>query len=146
MTPFLRWSLLATVSILSLSACKKEEPTRAELLMGPKWLTTAFYTERKGQDNYDLLGVGTCYSDDFKVYTTGKYTRDEGAIKCDPSYPQVTAGTWQLTENETKFTIREVGWAESETWTLVEITSSTMTIEKPSANPDAKFVRKFKAI
>lgn len=93
--------ILVLFGSLFVSACKKDEPTRTELLTGKNWRISAA-TVNPALD----LGTGTPTSDFFALIPTcakdnilnfsanGTVISDEGATKCDSNDPQTSSGTW----------------------------------------------------
>jgi hypothetical protein len=88
------------------SACKDDEdnPSRREILTGSTWTVTA----RTSAGVADTLEA--CETDDrIKFNTNGTAVTDQGAVKCDPTDPQTSSGTWSLSSDEKVLTLSEDG-------------------------------------
>ena len=130
---------LATVaSSLVFISCKKdkEDPkpkTKTELLTTKNWRLSAvtFVTGTTTTDTYALLN--TCEKDYFVKFNTNKSLLfDEGPAKCNPTSPQSTTGTWDLTVNDTKLTVRASPTASARLYDVVEISESTIRVTQPA--------------
>ena len=90
-----------------MASCKKDkdaEPTKEDLLMAKNWKVTAVKAVPSGTSvEFDVFTLLVdCQKDNFlKFNTGGVVVFDEGPVKCTPTSPQNTQGTWTLTENAT---------------------------------------------
>ena len=110
-----KYSLIALISI-SLFSCEKDddttEPTtpiaqtNTEKLCGKNFNITDFTYIVNGNTittGRDTNFTPACEWDDItRLETSGIYTDDSGAIKCDTTEPQVLYGTWEFYDSETK--------------------------------------------
>jgi hypothetical protein len=75
-----------------------------------------------GMDNYASLPA--CRKDNYIIFKKGGLLeRNEGATKCDPSYPQVVGGDWRFDIDE-----KEV-WIDGGPWTILELNTSTLRLQ-----------------
>jgi hypothetical protein len=103
-------------SILSFSSCKDDDdtgpmallatPTNTEKLCAKNFILTDFTTIVNGDTmstGLDTNSFDACDLDDIlRFETSGIYTDDSGAIKCDTTEPQILYGTWEFYDSETK--------------------------------------------
>ncbi len=124
--------LLALAATVGFTSCGKDDddvaPTKTELLTSKTWMLS-----ERVQVTTDSSGTTTnstilaCEKDDtYKFTTDNKYTRDEGATKCDPSDPQTEAGSWVFTDNETKLAVTSGNFTLPAE--IIELTSSKMVV------------------
>jgi len=110
------WLFTFTFIFILVSSCQKDKDndhttkTKTELLTAGTWK----YTGAIISPVYDYYGDGVlvtnifdimkdCEKDDFEIYkTNGTWEYNEGATKCDPSYPQIFSLPWKFADNETK--------------------------------------------
>ena len=111
----LKYSLIALISI-ALFSCEKDDddtaqitpatPTNTEKLCGKNFIVTDFTTIVNGDTimtGLDTNSFDACDLDDITRFeTSGIYTDDSGAIKCDTTEPQILYGTWEFYDSETK--------------------------------------------
>ena len=127
---------LFTYIFIIVVSCQKDKDnhstvkTKTELLTVGTWK----YTGAIISPAYDYYGDGTvvknifsimkdCEKDDFEVYkTNGMWEYNEGATRCDPSYPQVFSLPWNFVDNETKLIL---GGDEH---TILELTATTLRL------------------
>jgi hypothetical protein len=103
-------------SILSFSSCKDDDdtgpmirpatPTNTEKLCAKNFILTDVTTIVNGDTmstGLDTNSFDACDLDDIlRFETSGIYTDDSGAIKCDTTEPQILYGTWEFYDSETK--------------------------------------------
>lgn len=124
--------LLAVAASVSLASCGNDDdevaPTKTDMLTGKKWKQVA-ETETRSDTTGTIdtfAPVVSCDKDDLLVFKTdSKLIFDEGATKCDPNDPQeFEAGTWALTNNESKLTLTILGFpVEGD---IVELTTTKL--------------------
>jgi hypothetical protein len=118
--------------LVLLNSCKKESDpapatqdntpkTNSELLTSGKWL------EVDARDpNGSLWGkVAECNKDNLMIFKeSGAYEYDAGAKKCDPSEPQIKAGSgvWAFNANETRLKVGNLDYQ------IQELSDSKMTL------------------
>ncbi len=101
---------LTIVNVIGFTSCKKDEVlTKTELLCRDSWILSAsvinpaYFFEEIGAitDYYAILPA--CAKDDLWIFKeNGNFTLENGATKCDPSYPTFLAyGTWAFNSDET---------------------------------------------
>jgi len=128
--------LLMITGITTTLSCKKKDEnintakTKTELLTTGTWK----YIAATINPAYDYYGDGTlstnifdimkaCEKDDFETYkTNGTWEYNEGATKCDASYPQIFSLPWSFAVNETTLF---VGTVEH---TILELTATTLKL------------------
>ena len=121
--------LLVPVFFL-LNSCKKDNPSRTDMLAGKYWINTACTIDPP-------IMVGTtpitdffsqmnqCDRDDLQKFdANGIYTFDEGVSKCATNDPQTSTGTWAWNSTETIATVT-IG-AGSRSYTVLELSSSKL--------------------
>ena len=110
-----KYSLIALISI-SLFSCEKDddttEPTtpiaqtNTEKLCGKNFKLTDYTYIENGNTittGRDTNFLPACIWDDIiRFETSGIYTENLGAIKCDTTEPQTETGTWAFYDSETK--------------------------------------------
>lgn len=137
-----RLLLLSFLSItLAFSACKKDDspPTKTDLLTGKLWKMSAFTIDPAfplfdgngniiGYSNDLLPQMDDCSKDDTYKFSTDNIAKfDEGALKCDSSDPQFTAGAWSLNTEETVLTITMDGSTQPST--ILELTADVFKMK-----------------
>lgn len=128
----LTFTLAALVALtVSVSSCKKDTDsptpstpaaqTKTQILTSHSWITKSMVS-----NNVDFYAFApACEKDNFLTFkANGTSTYDEGAIKCDPSDPQVENGTWKFIANETKIIIDNEDTAE-----VMTLTAESMVIK-----------------
>lgn len=95
---------------LILVACKKKDNTsNLTKLTANTWKITEVNISKDGVVGLDYYStMKECEKDNFYTFNADyTITSNEGATKCDPAIQDVTTdGSWTLTENETKFTLK----------------------------------------
>jgi len=126
--------------LLAFAACKKDSLSKTDMLTDASgWKMTALTTDPAfvnpitGTQITDLYAqFDACDKDDITTFNSnGTYVSDEGATKCDPSDPQTTSGTWLLSADENTITV------DGESWTIVELSKSTMKVSYPFVDDSA---------
>lgn len=127
--------ILAFTFILtaSLASCKKEDPgtnsntnnnkpkTLTEMLTTGKWLEI----DARDPNGSVWNQVPACTKDDYTIFKVGgAYEYDMGALKCNPSDPQIKpgTGTWKFNSTESKLTIGSLDYQ------IEELTDSKLTL------------------
>jgi hypothetical protein len=126
MTKFI--SISAIFLFLLFAACSKKDKvavaSKTELLTSGSWKPSAVVLDDDGNGSYETdvyAGFSDCFKDNYWTFkTNGALELNEGPTKCDPIDPQIEAGTWRLTQNETHLAIN------SDEWILQELTASTL--------------------
>ncbi len=128
----LTFALAALVALtLMVSSCKKDKDnptpstpapqTKTQILTSHSWIAKSMVSNNV--DFYPFMPA--CEKDNFLTFkANGTSTYDEGALKCDPSDPQVENGTWKFIANETKIIIDNSDTAEVQT-----LTAETLVIK-----------------
>ncbi len=103
------------ITFLVISGCKKDSATTetsTQKLTGKNWRMVSItaspgFSNGAGGFITDLFAFqDACSKDDFMLFSAnGTYVSDEGAVKCDPTSPQTTPGTWAFANNETQLVI-----------------------------------------
>ena len=128
--------VLLITAISTCFSCKRDNDGNASVKTRTELLTTGTwkYTASNVNPAHDYYGTGNpvtdvfaimlpCEKDDFEVYhTNGIWDYNEGATKCDPSYPQVFNEPWSFTSNETKLFVGPVEH------TVLELTETTLKL------------------
>jgi hypothetical protein len=137
--------------LLSFVACKKEDPqpddnnnnnsgnNKSSILTSGTWKLAASHTvlEYEGRtESSDLFAaMPQCMRDN--IYTFNKdntATLDEGASKCSPTDPQQrSAGTWALSQNDTKLKMTENGAVVNAD--VLTLNSTTLEVKYVVKNP-----------
>ncbi|MBD2767198.1 hypothetical protein IC235_04750 [Hymenobacter sp. BT664] len=133
-------TLAMVASCCLFTSCEKDEEkeefilkSRTDLLTTKNWRVSAvsFVAGTTTTDVYALLPA--CEKDDFVKFNTNKSLLfDKGPLRCDPSSPQTTTGSWDLTVNDTKLTTRESPTASGKLFDVVDISESTLTLSRPT--------------
>ena len=93
----LNFALAILLSIITLSACKKDKQTdnKYEQLIGKKWKIVSIT-----EDGKEVLAskFTPCVIDDYFVFSPNNtYSNNEGISKCNPGDPQVKdVGSWSI--------------------------------------------------
>ena len=97
------------VLIIIMAACKKEKtpaPTddTITILQSGDWKLTAFTISPALNGITDVMqNIPPCAKDNLLQFKPNSiFYFDEGATKCDPSYPQIFSLPWKFADNETK--------------------------------------------
>lgn len=130
------------MALATLGCSKKTEdtptptpaPTRTQLLTNKNWIESAA-TVNPGI-NYNGTVItdlhaqrDACLLDNFvRFETPNTYKADQGAIKCNPSDPQTTTGTWVFNGDETILTVTPQGGTASsaESINVTELTDTSL--------------------
>ncbi len=85
-------------------SCKKNDPVPVDVastLPGKTWRVTAITVNPAENGVTDIFSTGLpCDKDNTYKFNAGNaFVLDEGAEKCDPSYPQTITGTWSYKSN-----------------------------------------------
>lgn len=129
--------LLVFASAVCLWSCSKDKddtPTKQltpeELLTAHKWQLTASKGEVPVLGSVDLFpSMNSCQKDDFEEFKlSGELVFDQGATKCFSTSPQSKTGSWTLSENKKKMTIKEPGESDKVA-DVLELTATTLKIQ-----------------
>jgi len=129
--------LSAAAVTLLFASCKKDDDggsslNRKDQLMTGKWkITAATVTSTISgvSTTQDIFGLtDECNKDDLSIFKSDMHLiTDAGAVKCNSNDPQQEdAGTWALTDNDTKLAITESGSTESSN--IDQLDGSTLKI------------------
>jgi hypothetical protein len=130
---------LATLLLAAaFTSCKKDDdksPSKADQLSAKSWQLTASTVTSVDNgttttvDAYKQLDA--CEKDNFMKFNSNK-TLDvnEGALRCDPTDPQVQTGTWDLNSDQTKLYLSNAAMAGGLTAQvdLVELSDSKLVL------------------
>ncbi|MGB0391683.1 MAG: lipocalin family protein [Salibacteraceae bacterium] len=134
------FAVIGIALLTALGSCKKDDDnggsdgtsvSKAGLLTSSGWVTTSI--EATFPDPIGTMDVfatfDDCEKDDIMIFKSDKsIVADEGATKCDPNDPQTeSAGTWELTSNDTKLRIDDAGYVDE--FDIITLTSSQMSIQ-----------------
>lgn len=115
--------LLLLVLVASVSSCKKSSDPAvapAVAIIG-KWKAVSASVSFLGQESNSPIQA--CEADNItEFFTSPKVTVTEGALKCDPSDPAVTNGSYTLSADGKTLTL------DGFNQTVVELSSSTMKL------------------
>jgi hypothetical protein len=138
---------IATVMVLSFTACKKEavtppptptpEPTKEELI-GGKTVKTWIITKVES-DGKDMSGqVPACSKDNEYVFRADKsYQFLAGPEKCSMENDVLTEGTWKLSDDDNKLIYTDKsGTSEDD---ILELSATTMKTRLMSGNMEVIF-------
>ncbi len=120
--------ILCLGSSVVFTSCKKDDdPTKKEMLVGKNWVMTALTIDPAipvvGSNIFNQRKA--CVNDDITIFAAdGKVTFDEGASKCEASFPQTTTGSWALNPTETILSITR------STVSTISLTFKTLTSSK----------------
>lgn len=105
-----------------------DNQTAVQLLCDKNYKLTAASISPAYMGSTDYFAMlPTCSTDDiFRFAQNGTVTIDEGAEKCDASDPQVSNGTWALTQNNTVLTLTMDGQAV--TFTVVTLNGTILKL------------------
>jgi hypothetical protein len=130
---YLKISLFSLFAlVLTVSACKKDEKTKTQLLTSKAWNLKAL-TINPGIVTNPITGtvvtdaltfLEVCDRDDLISFKDNfTILSDAGALKCDPSDPQTEpGGAWSFNSTETVLTV------DGENWSIVSLTASELKI------------------
>lgn len=126
-------TLSFTLSVLTVfTSCKKDSGSNSKSVLITKaaWHFSKYETQIGTAAWTDLSGYLTpCILDNaYSFKSSGVYTFDEGATKCDPSDPQTSNFNWSFLENETKIKI------DNTTYTLVQLDETTLSYSSSSTS------------
>ena len=141
--------LLAVAASVSLTSCGNDDDevvtkSKTDLLTASGWKGTSLTVnpaidwDNDGTKETNLTPfIDACSLDDLKIFKADKtYTEDEGATKCDPADPQVIAsGTWSFNADETTLTTTESGSSTPDTFTISELTESSLKFTESFTDP-----------
>lgn len=122
---------------LMMVACKKKDKTsNLTKLKANTWKITEVNISKDGViglDYYDQMK--DCEKDNFYTFNNDfTITANEGASKCDPTIADVTTdGSWVLTENESKFTLKNskiLPIEGDQTMSIVTLDANTLKLSK----------------
>lgn len=103
--------LLAAIVLFSLASCKKDNPTKTELLTNKDWKLTAATVDPGlnvgGTVITDYYAqMSACEKDNLLRFSAPNLVVvDEGATMCNTGDPQTQSGTWSFNSTETILTI-----------------------------------------
>ena len=116
--------LLLLVLVASVSSCKKSSDPAvapAVAIIG-KWKAVSASVSFLGQESNSPIDA--CAADDItEFFTSPKVTVTDGALKCDPSDPAVTNGSYTLSADGKTLVL------DGFTQTVVELSPSTMKLK-----------------
>lgn len=125
-------ALFAFVAILF--SCKKDDPTKTELLTGKNWKLTAATIDPGllvvGASGAHLTNdyteaLAECQKDNFVTfYTDLKLILDESTIKCNTTGPQTFSGSWSWLAGETQLKTELNG--TTTTYTVIQLDETTL--------------------
>ncbi|QNH60751.1 carboxypeptidase-like regulatory domain-containing protein [Hymenobacter sediminicola] len=112
---------------------------RETLLITPRWRKSIEVTTIEDDSrttirtsNFDNL-PGACFNDDFVQFKVDKtMVYDDGLVKCQATYPQTIASTWQFTANETELLLG----ANLTRYRVLQLTASVLQIVTTSTAND----------
>ena len=91
---------------LLFTSCKKDDKSPTEILANGSWKLSKDESKLSTSSTWTNLTIESCTADDFTVYSTsGSYTTDEGATKCDPLDDQTTTGAWTVSSDGKTMTV-----------------------------------------
>lgn len=123
--------LLAAVAI-ALPACKKDDGAAKEEILTSKscWKQTKSESYDDTTKQWSDDTIDDCDKDDCTSFKSDKtLTIDEGAVKCDPSDPQSTPGTWSLSSDGKTMTLTDTGLGITLTGNVVELSDTKLVLE-----------------
>lgn len=122
MKPFKYLFLLVIVLATTIASCKKQEGnmSRAKLLTSKPWRFLSSKTNGVADHIED------CEKDDFVIFAfISDYTWSPGGKKCD-SQETIDTGTWTLSRDEKKITLKSYVSTKEVIATIVELTESIL--------------------
>lgn len=101
------YALLASLAVLTFSACKKEDKiSKTELLTSGSWKVSSQVTTKGSSSTDDYKEMKDCEKDDYITFkTNGSVEYNAGTIKCWEDEDQVETSEWKFSENETTLII-----------------------------------------
>lgn len=117
------------------------QPTKTELITAKNWKLTKQMVSINGSPESDFTQFyDACELDNLhKFATTGAFTIDEGATKCNASDPQINStGTWMFTNNEAKLKITE--GADVTEVEIMELSASKLVVKESVTDQGMTFV------
>lgn len=117
--------------MLVLFSCKKDEKSKSDLLIdGGCWKHTKSEAYNTDNSTWENVIIDACDNDDCLTFNSGgTLTFDEGAIKCDPTDPQTSSGSWTLSSDETTLTLVDNAFPIQLPSKIIELTADKMVIE-----------------
>lgn len=135
---------ILAISILAIASCGKKDTTtntttsktKTQLLTQKTWkLTNVRYKINSGSwvDAYST--VSSCVKDNIVTYTSsGSYSIDEGATKCNTSDPQTyITGTWNFQNSETQFALNTATFG-TQVQSIVTLDENTLQSTETGTN------------
>ncbi len=127
------WLLLGLIFVFITLSCKKDDPTRVELLTGKNWKLVGCTIDPAVNVGGTLISdyyaqMSDCDKDDLYNYKeNGSMTRDEGGARCNTNDPQTYMGQWAFNSDNTILTITITYGANSvtESHTIIELSKSS---------------------
>ncbi|GEM_PF-1821051 len=128
------WMIAAVTSVL-LSACKKEEPvvvpapTNAELLQRSSWQLTD-HLQIIGTSNFSIYNqeYDACEQDNIYTFAANNlFIQDEGATKCFTTNPQRDTTYWNL-ESDVNITMVRIIDTDTLRGTIGSVDSAQLTV------------------
>ncbi|KAA5545645.1 lipocalin family protein [Adhaeribacter rhizoryzae] len=142
-------SLVIILLLLTLVGCQKDNdpPSNSELIIGKDWLITNYLVTEDSRPSYDLFAmpnITVCTKDDiYKFSSNGNYIIDEGATRCFQNDPQIyQEGTWVISDNILKWTYPFQRGHFTETYTILELTSKQMVLERTFSEQGSNYILK----
>jgi Lipocalin-like domain len=117
--------------ILGAASCKKDDPSGTANLTGQScWKNTK-------TEDYDLvtkkwvnIPIEACSADNCTTFKAdGKSTTTDGTIKCKPTDPATTTGSWKLSADEKILTLVDDSFPLPIATTVVELTATKLVFE-----------------
>jgi hypothetical protein len=146
--------LLAVAATVGFTSCGKDDDettpakSKTELISSGGWklasltISPAIDLNGDGTPDSDLTPfVSACNKDDVTNFKSDKtYTMDEGASKCNAADPQVFEnGTWSFSSDESKITLTPTGSPDSDTYTITELTESTLKYTETQSDSSGNY-------
>lgn len=99
---------IALIGLFTFSSCGDDDGDSLDIT-GDAWSLTSLRTDIDGDGTLEE-SAEDCDKDDLITFSDdGTWNSDEGATKCDPADPQTSTGTWELSSDNSTFTITEGG-------------------------------------
>jgi len=121
-----------------LTTCKKDDPSKKDLLCGKYWINTAMTIDPPVNFGGTLITdifsqMDPWDKDDLQKFeTSGQYIFDEGATKETLGTPQTVSGTWAFNADET---IVSVSYgAITRSYTIISISGSELKAKYSSTD------------
>lgn len=102
--------LLLIFCLLTFISCKKEkDKSPAELLVGGTWVVIEMWEDSDNNGHFDIdedNEMGSCEADHtLSFQSSGEFTFDKGAFKCEPDEVTTGAGFWNLSADAKTLTL-----------------------------------------